>query len=86
MAFSEFHTKIDFAIKLAKDAFQKEIQFWEVLIDNWYLCKRTVRFCERKNLHWLSNLKRDKVLLPKKKEEKGKKSEKAWKKEDKKVS
>jgi len=33
-----------------------------------------VRFCERKNLHWLSNLKRDKALLPKKKEEKGKKS------------
>ena len=31
---SEFHTKIDFAIKLMKDALQKGIQFGEVLIDN----------------------------------------------------
>jgi len=41
-----------------------------------------VRFCERKNLPWLSNLKRDKALLPKKEEEKGKESEKARKKKD----
>ena len=62
---SEFHTKIDFAIGSMKDALQKGIQFGEVLIDNCYLCRRTVEFCERKNLHWLSNLKRDDILYRK---------------------
>ena len=65
--FPEFHTKIDFAIKILKDALQKGIQFGEVLIDNWYLCRRTVEFCKRKNLYWLSNLKRDDILYRKRK-------------------
>jgi len=83
---SEFHTKIDFAIELIKDALQKGIQFREVLIDNRYLCKKVVGFCERKNLYWFSNLKRNDILLPKEKKEKSKESEKARKKENKKVS
>ncbi|MCD6318821.1 transposase, partial [Candidatus Aerophobetes bacterium] len=69
----EFHTKIDFAVKILKEALQKGIQFGEVLIDNWYLCRRTVEFCKRKNLYWLSNLKRDDILYRKRRKGKVKK-------------
>jgi len=69
----EFHTKIDFAIRLMKDALQKGIQFGEVIIDNWYLYRRTVEFCKRKNLYWFSNLKKNDTLYRKRKIKKMKK-------------
>jgi len=70
---SEFHTKIDLLIRLAEDALQKGIQFEEILFDNWYLCKRTVEFCERRDLHWFSNLKRNDILYRPRRRRKGKK-------------
>ena len=66
----EFHPKIKLAIKPAKDALQKGIQSEEVLIDNWYLCKRTVEFCEKRGLHWFSNLKKNDILYRKRRRRK----------------
>ncbi len=44
------------------DAIEKNIQFKEVLFDNWYLCKDFVSFLEIQGKDWISTLKKDDII------------------------
>lgn len=59
----EFLSKVKLAKRLVKDAREKGIDFGEVLIDNWYLCKEIVEFLEGMGYDWFSTLESNRVLF-----------------------
>ena len=79
-ASSEFHTKIELAKFLIRDAVRKGIQFREVLFDSWYFCRELAEFCESYHFHWFSSLKENTVLYRKRTRGKVKKVKKRGKK------
>lgn len=76
----EFHTKIELAKFLIREAIRKGIQFKEVLFDNWYFCREIVKLCERYNVHWFSSLREDTIFYRKRTKKKVKKVKKRGKK------
>lgn len=58
-----FFSKVKLAKRLVKDAREKGIDFGEVLIDNWYLCKEMTEYLEGLGYAWFSTLEADRVVF-----------------------
>lgn len=58
----EFQTKIELAIELIEKALEREVPFKIVLMDSWYLAEDLISILTKKNLDWVSLLKRNRKL------------------------